>query len=220
VGFQRARSPEQREERRRSILDTAAEMLREMPVAELSLNELARRVGLAKSNVLRYFGSREAVLLELLAAEWERWRADAVVALGEVPGGPVEKRCEEVASLLAETLYARPVLCDLAGAQASVLERNVSAEVAARFKRTAIAEVAAFGALVRERIPELSERAAFEFAGAASMAAGSLWAHCRPSAAMLEAYAADPELAALRLDFVPTARELLAVLLRGFVARG
>ena len=30
-----------------------------MPVAELSLNELSRRVGLAKSNVLRYFESRE-----------------------------------------------------------------------------------------------------------------------------------------------------------------
>lgn len=36
-------------------------MLSEMPVAKLSLNELSRRIGLAKSNVLRYFESREAV---------------------------------------------------------------------------------------------------------------------------------------------------------------
>lgn len=64
--FRRARSEEQREIRRRAILDTAAAMLAEMPVAEVSLNELSRRVGLAKSNVLRYFESREAVLLELL----------------------------------------------------------------------------------------------------------------------------------------------------------
>ena len=48
-------------------------MLAEMPVAELSLNELSRRVGLAKSNVLRYFESREAVLLELLDAAWRDW---------------------------------------------------------------------------------------------------------------------------------------------------
>ena len=41
-------------------------MLAEMPVAEVTLNELSRRAGLAKSNVLRYFESREAVLLELL----------------------------------------------------------------------------------------------------------------------------------------------------------
>ncbi|MEU6392218.1 hypothetical protein [Streptomyces sp. NPDC046939] len=34
-----------------------------MPVAKVSLNGLSRRVGLAKSNVLRYFESREAILL-------------------------------------------------------------------------------------------------------------------------------------------------------------
>ena len=68
--FQRARSEEQRAIRRQAILDTAAAMLDEMPVAEVSLNELSRRVGLAKSNVLRYFESREAVLLELPTTSW------------------------------------------------------------------------------------------------------------------------------------------------------
>src|ERR1039457_1529560 len=71
--FQRARSEEQREVRRRAILDAAAAMLAEMPVAQVTLNELSRRVGLAKSNVLRYFESREAVLLELLDSAWQDW---------------------------------------------------------------------------------------------------------------------------------------------------
>src|SRR5215470_2837235 len=71
--FQRARSDEQRAIRRQTILDTATAMLEEMPVAELSLNELSRRVGLAKSNVLRYFDSREAVLLELLESLTGEW---------------------------------------------------------------------------------------------------------------------------------------------------
>jgi AcrR family transcriptional regulator len=55
--FQRARSEEQREVRRRAILDAAAAMLTEMPVAQVTLNELSRRDGLAKSNVLRYYES-------------------------------------------------------------------------------------------------------------------------------------------------------------------
>src|ERR1700732_2693774 len=74
--FQRARSEEQREARRRAILGAAAAMLAEMPVAQVSLNELSRRVGLAKSNVLRYFESREAVLLELLDSIGQDWLAD------------------------------------------------------------------------------------------------------------------------------------------------
>ena len=71
--FQRARSEEQREARRQAILGAAAAMLAEMPVAEVTLNELSRRAGLAKSNVLRYFESREAVLLELLDSAWQDW---------------------------------------------------------------------------------------------------------------------------------------------------
>src|ERR1039458_6505439 len=71
--FQRARSEEQRKVRRRAILDAAAAMLAHTPVAQVTLNELSRRVGLAKSNVLRYFESREAVLLELLHSAWQEW---------------------------------------------------------------------------------------------------------------------------------------------------
>src|SRR5260221_7201250 len=84
--FQRARSEEQREVRRRAILDAAAAMLAEMPVAQVTLNELSRRAGLAKSNVLRYFESREAVLLELLDSAWQEWLAQ----LGEDLGGAVD----------------------------------------------------------------------------------------------------------------------------------
>ena len=71
--FQRARSEEQREMRRQAILGAAVAMLAEMPVAQVTLNELSRRAGLAKSNVLRYFESREAVLLELLDSAWRDW---------------------------------------------------------------------------------------------------------------------------------------------------
>jgi AcrR family transcriptional regulator len=73
TSFQRAHSEEQREVRRRAILDAAAAMLAEMPVAQVTLSELSRRAGLAKSNVLRYFESREAVLLEVLNAESRDW---------------------------------------------------------------------------------------------------------------------------------------------------
>src|SRR5258708_36884165 len=81
--YQRARNEEQRTERRQSILRTAAAMLDEMPVSAMSLNELSRRGGLAKSNVLRYFESREAVLLDLLAhaaAEFLQEIAEALPA--------------------------------------------------------------------------------------------------------------------------------------------
>src|SRR5580700_6618497 len=134
TAFQRARREEQREARRGAILDTAAARLAEVPVAEVTLNELSRRVGLAKSNVLRYFESREAVLLELLDAAWQDWLADLDRDLaGAVePVVPVSARCVRLAATVAASLASRPMLCDLISAQAAVLERNVSPQVAAQ----------------------------------------------------------------------------------------
>ena len=48
-------------------------MLTEKGVGQISLRELSDRVGLAKSNVLRYFDSREAIFLELLDEECLSW---------------------------------------------------------------------------------------------------------------------------------------------------
>src|ERR1700754_1760777 len=108
--FQRARNEEQREARRQAILRTAAEMLAEMPVAALSLNELSRRVGLAKSNVLRYFETREAVLLELLDQAWREWLDALADELVPEDAVPVRERVERVAEVLTRTLVARPML--------------------------------------------------------------------------------------------------------------
>ena len=219
--FQRARSEEQREARRQAILGAAAAMLAEMPVAEVTLNELSRRAGLAKSNVLRYFESREAVLLELLDSAWQDWLAqlDAELADAVVAGDPVPSRADRLAAAVADSLAARPMLCDLISAQAAVLERNVSPQVAAQYKRASIAGISALGALLLRSVPELGEPDAFRLAGAAVMTTAALWPHTQPSAAMLAAYAADPALAAMRLDFTGTLREVLEVLTAGLLAR-
>ena len=227
--FQRARSAEQREVRRRAILDTAADMLAEMPVAEVTLNELSRRVGLAKSNVLRYFESREAVLLELLGTEWQEWLTALANELNSElasrpdgapdPAGPVAARGDQLAQALAASLAARPVLCDLVSAQAAVLERNVSPQVAATYKRTTVTAVGDLGALLSRHIGQLSEHDATRLGAAVVVTTGAVWPQCQPSAAMLTAYETDPSLAALRLDFAPALREFLEVFISGTLAR-
>jgi len=221
TSFKRARSEEQRAERRRVILETAGAMLGEMSVAQLSLNELSRRVGLAKSNVLNYFESREAVLLELLDAATLEWLGQLEGALAAAVDPAVEpfKRGDQVAATVAKTLSVRPVLCDLVSAQAAVLERNVSAQVAAQYKRAAVANVVRLAELVVARVPELGEADGRRFAVAALMSTGAVWTHAQPSAAMLAAYDADPSLAALRLDFPEVLREMLEVVISGLLVR-
>jgi AcrR family transcriptional regulator len=201
VTFQRARSEEQREIRRSAILDTAAAMLAEMPVAEVSLNELSRRVGLAKSNVLRYFETREAILLELLdrfLREWLAALADELAA-GIDARLPATERAVLLTGILSRSLADRPVLCGLVGAQGSVLEQNVSVEVVSRHKRESLEILAALTTLIREHVPELGDGTQ-AYCLQVLVLAGALSAYLPPPASVLAVYQADPLLAILSTD--------------------
>lgn len=216
--FKRARNDEQRAERRQKILDTTAEMLTEMPVAQLSLNELSRRVCLAKSNVLRYIESREAILLELLDVELRNWIADLERSFEPIEGTPHE-RGDRLAAILSGSLAQRPVLCDLISAQAAVLEHNISTEVALRNKHAVLRTAKALTRLIRRSVPELDARDAFHLVSVTGLTAGAAWPHSRPSESILAAYAADPTVAALRIDFADVVRETLEVTISGLLAR-
>jgi AcrR family transcriptional regulator len=196
-------------------------MLTEMPVAQLSLNELSRRVGLAKSNVLNYFDSREAVLLELLDTETREWmdQLDAELTATVDLQAPIDDRAGALADAIVHTLESRPMLCALTSAQAAVLEHNISAEVAAEFKRGSIANYGVLIRYVTTRLPELDEEAAARFIAVTIMLGGALWTHSHPSAAILEAYAADPSLATYRIEFAPALRQSLQTILTGVLPR-
>jgi len=220
VDFQRARSAEQREARRRAILTTAAAMLGELPVADLSLNELSRRVGLAKSNVLRYFESREAVLLELLDDAAREWLDGLAAALRETVAAtePVDKRCEAVGAGTAATIAERPVLCELVAASGAVLERNVSVEVARRHKESMLDSGAALARMLCAALPELGPKGAETFTAGLFVTVAGLWPMSCPTEAVLRVYD-DPRFAAFRIEYPDALRDLLTASLAGCLAR-
>jgi AcrR family transcriptional regulator len=189
AGFQRARRPEQREARRQAILDAAAAMLAESSVNDISLRQLACRVGLAKSNVLRYFDSREAVFLELLDSAWRDWLHAVAAELDRLPEPAHARyaRCRQVGEAIADSLAARTLLCELISVTAGVLERNISIEVARRFKLGFAQNTATLAALVRSHVDGLDEPASEHFAGAVFVIVAGLWPFQNPSEAVAAA---------------------------------
>ena len=225
--FQRARSPEQRAQRSQAILEVAEAMLAEMPLADISLNELSRRVGLAKSNVLHYFESREAVLLELVHTATRRWLDDLALELdGAVDPGAsagatnsAATRAAGFAAAFAASLDRHPLFCELISAQAGVLEHNISTATAITFKRRLNADQGRLAALVAQVMPELDSPAAAVFAADAVIMAGALWIHTRPAPAVLAAFEADPETRGSYRGFAEAVRDTTHTLLVGSVAR-
>ncbi|SDS98136.1 TetR/AcrR family transcriptional regulator [Actinoplanes derwentensis] len=218
--FKRARSEQQREIRRQAILDTAAAMLREMPVADVSLNELSRRVGLAKSNVLRYFESREAVLLELLDVFLGTWLADLAAELADdvEPLAAPEVRAGQLAEVLSRSLADRVVLCDLFGAQGGVLEHNVSVEMAKQHKRSSLAKLTVMADLMRHHLPELGDGAQL-FCLMSLVSAGALSSYVPPPPSILAAYADEPALSVFHLELRDALRISFTIALVGALPR-
>jgi AcrR family transcriptional regulator len=218
--FQRARSEEQREVRRQAILETTSAMLDEMPVAEVTLNELSRRVGLAKTAVLRYFESREAVLLDLMDHRARTWLAglEGELARGVDQDRSAVERAEQVADVLSRSLAAQTVLCDLFGAQAGVLEHNVSVEVVRRHKRAALGNLAVTADLLRRHLPEVGDSAELLCLNVMMMG-GALSAYSSPPPSLLAVYESEPELAVHHVDLRTALRLVIITLLVGVLPR-
>ncbi len=190
-------------------------MLDRLPPAEVSLRELSRQVGLSKSNVVRYFPTREAVFLAVLTEDWDSWLSDVETALPRPDARQrLHARYELVAAAIAQTLSEHRRFCDLLAACQTVLEHNVPAETARGFKAAALSRLNRLAGMVRSQIPELGDTESFEFAGLVWIVVAGAWPMAHP-APVIAAVLAEPQLAPMRVDFTPAARKMLTAILDG-----
>ncbi len=106
----RARQPQQKEERRQSILEAASGLLLQWPVDEISLGQISKVCGFAKSNIYRYFESKEEVFLSLYLLDTERWIRGWTAALSTLPLHPP---AQSISDLVYDTYAEVPRLGEL-----------------------------------------------------------------------------------------------------------
>lgn len=225
--FQRARRPEQKEERRTLLLEAARRLLAESRnEQDLSLNELAKHAGMAKSNVYRYFESREAILVELLRHEWTEWFSDLHRALVAAPLPRVEprstarhdwSRVDALVKHMAETMARRPLLGRLCSMLSSVIEQNISADTVRSFKLESVGFVKMLAEFLHTHAPELTVEHYEELFHTGFAALVGLWSFSHPAPAVAEVLS-DPRLAPFRHDFARDYSRHLSLLARGLLA--
>ena len=215
--YQRARRPEQKLERRDAILAAARDLALRDGVRAVSLADIAERIGIHKSALLRYFETREQIFLELTAQAWREWTA-ALHAELDVAG---QGDAALVADVVARSFGDRPLLCDLIAHTPLNLERNVSPEAVRRYKLTSLAAVEEAAAVICRALPGLRLAECREFVAVMASLAGAVWQIANPVPALAELYASDPALAHACVDLVPRLRRTADILLAGLIpARG
>lgn len=212
--WQRARRPEQKEERRAAILEASAKLLDAEGIEGTGLNAIGRATGMSKPNLYRYFESREAILLQLLLDAHRAW---ARAFESELETLTASADAEAVAHGYAKSIAGRKNYCVLIGALATVLEHNVSADTVREFKRQLQEQNRGVVARLQEALPALNEEACHGAIVMLVMASSGMWPHCHP-APVVEEVLREPEFAPLKFDFEAMVREHATLLIRGLLA--
>lgn len=143
TGTRRARSADQKVERRQAILEAADEHLRDVGFESFSMASLAKSLGLAKGTLYLYFHTREEVFLALSEEKIDRWANAIGAAL--TPGMTDSAFCEA----FFQTAYADATLLPILMRLNIIVEHNVSIEALVSAKR-----------MMRDRLTQLAVEAA------------------------------------------------------------
>lgn len=193
--FQRARKPEEITLRREQLLAAAAELFDAEGPQGAGLNAIAAKAGFTKSNVYRYFESREQVLLELFRVEFAALVDDMVAGLAGTPIGDVTA----IAETITATFLGRPRCCALIAIMSSTLEQNVSEATIVGVKTFVSEQSARLVNALAARLPGATPAdCAWVIAMAGTLIAG-MWPSTNPPPAA-RAVLARAEFAHLRID--------------------
>lgn len=211
MSFIRARRDDQKAERVEAILTTARQLCQEKGVLDWSLNELGKRANFTKSNIYRYFGSREEILMTLLHQEIATF-AKALSATTDNKTLSVN----DFSSVMATLFSSQTFLCDLLCVSSTVLEQNVNDDAIWKIKQAGFEYermvVEAIESSIVDMNNDMAQRVAF---GAGVIVAG-LWPLTRPSAP-IRRLMLDNGNAKYDLDFCTELQKSLAALSMGII---
>jgi AcrR family transcriptional regulator len=212
AGFQRARRPEQKQQRYAAILDAARELAVRDGVGSVSLADIAAEVGMHKSALLKYFETREEIFLRLAETEFGEWAAGALAALSTA--GPQPRA---VAEVLASSVADRPLFCQLLLYTPLTLERNVSLDVVRAYKLAVKASIQEVLPALQRALPALDTEACFDLFMMSGLVAAGLWQAAHPSPHVMAVHAEDPD-AAPYPDFRASLARFVRTYLAGLLA--
>ncbi len=151
---QRAREDWQKVERAQAILDAAESLLVEKRNTVPTVEQVARRVGVAKGTVYLYFPTKEAIFLAMFQTRCFAWCEDVmtrVVAQGE------GLTAESMVDAILAYPQANPIVLDLASYSAAHLQSDVQFDSVVAFKKGLNERLGAIGTVAETAVPDLAD---------------------------------------------------------------
>lgn len=165
--LKRALTPEQKSDRRDTLLVTAKTLFMDAGYEGFSMGLLSKRAGVAKGTLYLYFGTKEEVLLSLYSLEFERFCSELTAGISSVMTDA------EFISRIYETSVSDPLFLALHARLGTVIEQNISIDALIISKRAMAKQ---FHAMVNQLSGPLnlnSEQTLFALSGISALLTGS-----------------------------------------------
>lgn len=156
--WQRARTEEQIEQRVQDILSSAAKLYDSLPFDQISFSIIAKECSFTRSNLYRYFQTREEIYLELLRRDITNWRLDV-----ERTFTGKTWKVTEFSDKWLDTLLAHPRMVKLLSIVHTTLEKNASQTSLTTYKSHMMAEYEPLINILTKALPFPNREAAVRF---------------------------------------------------------
>lgn len=210
--WERARTDEQKEQRITEIISATERLYKNHCYEEITFVSIAKEANFTRSNLYKYFSTKEEIFLEFLNQDIRKWRKDLVKSFGKKKKYSVK----EFAALWVQLLIKHKRLLELLSIMFIHLERNVSVETFMDFKFGTKSEMESVSSLLCALFPTLSQESAGKFVYLQMGSAVGLSQMTDYNEVQLEALK-HPELCHLKAEFKPLYTESVEYLMNGLL---
>ena len=209
---QRARSDEQKRERKDAILEAALTMYERDPsFGAFTMGALAEAAGLAKGTLYLYFRTKEELFLALVGRLFDDWFDEVDGRLDRARG---EWTPEHAAGVLLESVAGRETLVRLLSILPVIVEQNVEPDAAYCYKAHVLARSAETGARLERCLAFLRAGEGARLLVRLHALVIGVWQLADPSPVIRQVLEREG-MEGARVDFAPELRAMLRALLHG-----
>ncbi len=211
MNWQRARTDENKNERKEAIYKAAYSLFKKNGYDKVSFNGIASEAGFTKSNMYRYFSSKEEIFLNVFAKLFEAWFEDYTTRLQDFEEN---QDIQTFAACWVDSFLAHPQLLDLTPLLFVSLEKNSSFEQLLEFKRLSRDLLYRVTLEVSRIYPEIFDEKAFRFLTLSYGATANFWSANSQSDALVKLYAME-EFQELKPNFKYDLTQSIEVIVKG-----
>lgn len=213
MDWQRATTDTQKESRKNEIFEATLSLFKELGYENVSFNRIAKEAGFTKSNMYRYFKSKEDIFLSIFGELFKTWQMNYMDELRTLK---VNESYTVFAETWVDSYLKHPNFLDLVPLLFISLERNSSYEQLSKFKSMSKELLFEVSLEVCRVYPSLEPDRAFRLINTSFAATSNFWASNFQNETLRKIYEED-EFKFLKPNFKEDLTSSIEIFLRGLL---